>query len=233
MYCGYVSDGQLQSWEEIAGYPIDIDGKGNATLRPGDIKYKDLNGDGIIDGHDQRPIGYSASEDDDLTPVLNFDLNLAVSWKGFDLAIDLAGGAMSSFFQEWELRNPFHDGGNNPQFLMSDTWRLADIWDANSELIPGKYPTLIEGNSSHSNYWASDFWLHKVNYVKLRNLEFGYTLPKRWVEKAQISDVRIYLAGQNLFTITNIPGVDPEGLKTSGLSYPTTRVINIGLNIKF
>lgn len=227
---GLEADGQFNSWEEIASWPIDNDRQGNKTLRPGDIKYKDINGDGVINGMDERPIGY---DQDGLTPIMNFGLNFSFGWRGFDLAFDITGGSMATWFQEHEQRNPFHDGGNNPQYYMDDTWRLKDIWDPNSELISGKYPTLLIGNSSHSNYWASTFWKHNVWYSKLRNLEFGYTLPRSIVSKVMISDLRLYVSGTNLFTLTNVKGIDPETKDTNGLSYPTMRVINIGLNLKF
>nr|WP_294081585.1 TonB-dependent receptor [Proteiniphilum sp. UBA5384] len=226
---GLEADGQFKSWEEIASWPIDNDRQGNRTLRPGDIKYKDINGDGVINWLDERPIGYRQ----DSTPILNFGLNFSFLWKGFDLAFDLTGGSMSTWYQEWEQRNPFHDGGNNPQYYMDNTWHLADIWDANSEMIPGKYPMLLIGNSSHSNYWNSTFWKKNVKYIKLRNLEFGYTLPKSIVNKASISDLRIYFAGQNLFGFTNLNGVDPEIQETNGLAYPTMRIMNLGLTLKF
>lgn len=226
---GLQADGQFQSWEEIATWPIDNDRQGNRTIRPGDIKYKDINGDGVINGMDERPIGYRQ----DSTPILNFGLNFAFQWRGFDLAFDLTGGGMNTWYQEWEQRNPFHDGGNNPQYYMENTWHLADIWDANSELIPGKYPMLLIGNSSHSNYWNSNFWKKNVRYIKLRNLEFGYTLPKSLVERMAISDVRFYVAGQNLFGLTNLIGVDPEINDTNGLAYPTMRIVNVGITLKF
>lgn len=226
---GLEAIGQFQSWEEIANYPIDNDRQGNKTIRPGDIKYKDINGDGVINGMDERPIGYREGA----TPVVNYGLNFAFGWKGFDLAFDLTGGALASWFQEWEQRNPFHDGGNNPEYYMKDTWHLADIWDAESELIPGKYPMLLIGNSSHSNYWNSTFWKKNVRYIKLRNLEFGYTIPKHILQKALISDLRVYISGTNLLTFSNLPGTDPEQSENNGLGYPTTRVINIGLNLKF
>ncbi|WP_080905549.1 TonB-dependent receptor [Parabacteroides sp. Marseille-P3160] len=226
---GLESDGQFQSWEEIATWPIDNDRQGNKTLRPGDIKYVDQNGDKVINGMDERPIGYRQ----DSTPVLNFGLNFSFQWKGFDLAFDLTGGAMSTWYQEYEQRNPFHDGGNNPQYYMENTWHLADIWDANSELIPGKYPMLLIGNSSHSNYWNSDFWKKNVKYIKSRNLEFGYNVPKPILDKLAISNVRLYVAGQNLFGLTNLKGVDPEINDTNGLTYPTMRIINVGLTLKF
>lgn len=226
---GLEADGQFQSWEEIASWPIDNDRQGNRTIRPGDVKYKDVNGDGIINWMDERPIGYRQ----DSTPIFNFGMNFGFAWKGFDLAFDLTGGALSTWYQEWEQRNPFHDGGNNPQYYMEDTWRLADIWDANSELIPGKYPMLLIGNSSHSNYWNSTFWKKNVRYIKLRNFELGYTVPKSIVNKVSLSDLRIYVAGQNLFGLTNLIGVDPEIQETNGLAYPTTRIINVGLTLKF
>jgi TonB-linked SusC/RagA family outer membrane protein len=226
---GLEAIGQFKDWDEIASYSVDNDRQGNRTIRPGDIKYKDVNGDNIINGMDERPIGYRMGH----TPTMNYGINVAADWKGFDLAFDLTGGFMASWFQEWEQRNPFHDGGNNAQYYMDDTWRLADIWDAGSQLIPGTYPMLLIGNSSHSNYWRSTFWMHNVRYIKLRNIELGYTVPKRLVNKAGISDVRVYVGGSNIFTLTNIKGVDPESDQSNGLGYPTMRVINVGINLKF
>src|SRR5690554_8237282 len=102
---------------------------------------------------------------------------------------------------------------------MEDTWRLADIWDANSELIPGKYPMLLIGNSSHSNYWNSTFWKKNVRYIKVRNLELGYKVPKSMVKKEALSDLRINIAGQNLFGFTNLVVVDLEIQVTIDLAY--------------
>ncbi|MEN5435345.1 TonB-dependent receptor [Sphingobacterium faecium] len=226
---GLESAGQFQSWEEIANWKIDNDREGNKTLRPGDIKYVDQNGDSVINGLDERPIGYRQ----DATPILNFGFNFSFGYKNFDLAFDLTGGGLNSWYQDNEQRNPFHDGGNNAQYYMEDTWRLADIYDANSELLPGKYPMLRIGNTSHSNYWNSDFWKHNVKYIKLRNLEFGYSLPESFLKKASIKRARVYFSGQNLLTLSNVKGVDPEINATSGLVYPTTRIYNFGLNLTF
>ena len=231
---GYLSwglevDGQFQSWEKIASWTIDNDRQGNNTLRPGDIKYKDQNGDKVINGMDERPIGYRQGS----TPVLNMGMNFSFGYKGFDLAFDLTGGALASWRQDWEQRNPFHDGGNNSQYYMENTWRLSDITDANSALIPGKYPTLLIGNSSHSNYWNSTFWMHNIRYVKLRNLEFGYTIPRQVLERFLISELRLYVSGQNLLTFANTNGTDPEIESENGLQYPTTRIVNLGLTLKF
>jgi TonB-linked SusC/RagA family outer membrane protein len=223
--------GQFQSWEEIANYPVDNDGQGNTTLRPGDIKYEDTNGDGTINDLDMRPIGYRERE----LPYLNFALNFAVQYKGFDLAVDFTGSGFASFMPGFEAISPFHDGGNNPAYYMNNQWMLSDITDPNSELIPGKYPTLIRGNQSHSNYRRSDFWLLNVNYIKLRNLQFGYTFPKKWSDKIGLQNMRVYTMMQNLFSIDNLGdiNIDPELSSDSQLQYPTNRVFNLGVNITF
>ena len=228
---GYRVVGQFQSWEEIASYPVDVDGQGNRTMRPGDLIYADLNGDNLINGYDERPIGYREGE----TPYLNFAVNLGVEWKGIDIAADFTGAAFASYFLEWEARNPFHDGGNNPQYYLENQWRLSDPADPNSALIPGKYPTVIAGNANHSNYKRSDFWLLNVNYLKLKNLEIGYTLPAKWTKKAGLEKVRVYSLMQNLFSIDNLDDVeiDPEIVGNSGVHYPTLRMINFGVNLTF
>ncbi|MDU1889895.1 MAG: TonB-dependent receptor [Dysgonomonas sp.] len=226
---GLQSDGQFQSWEEIANYPIDNDRKGNTTLRPGDIKYKDLNGDGVINGMDERPIGFRQ----DATPVLNFGLNFAFAWKGIDLAFDFSGSAFQTYYQRWEQQIPFQNNGNNPKFLFNDSWHLEDPWDANSKEISGKYPMVRLDMGSHSNYWNSDFWKQNVTYMKLRNLELGYTIPRNYLEKLNISSLRLYVSGTNLFALTNVRGVDPEQQDENGLGYPTMRMFNFGVNLKF
>ncbi|MGK9128072.1 TonB-dependent receptor [Olivibacter sp. SA151] len=226
---GLEAIGQFQSWEEIANYPIDNDRKGNTTLMPGDIKYKDVNGDGVINGMDERPIGYRQ----DATPILNFGLNFAFSYKNVDLAFDFSGTAFSSYYQRWEQAIPFQNNGNNPRFIFDDAWHLADVWDPNSEIIPGKYPMVRLNQGEHSNYWNSTFWKHNVTYVKLRNIELGYNFPAAWLSKAKISGLRIYFSGQNLFAISNVQGVDPEQQDENGLGYPTMRMYNLGLNLKF
>jgi len=226
---GLEADGQFQSWDEIASWPIDNDRQGNRTLRPGDVKYIDQNGDGVINDLDERPIGYRQ----DATPALNFGFNFTFAYKGFDLGLDFSGGGMYTFYKEHEMRTPFQNGGNMPQYYIDDAWKLSDIWDANSELIPGKYPMLLIGNGEHSNYWNSDFWKQKVRYIKLRNLDFGYSLPQHLLEPLSITGVRVYFSGQNLLTFTNLIGIDPEMQDTNGLGYPTYRIMNLGINVKF
>lgn len=226
---GWQADGRFTSWEEIANYGIDNDERGNRETRPGDIKYKDVNGDGMINGMDDRPIGYRSG----YTPVLTFGINLGASWKGIDLSADFTGSAYGTYTLEHEMRNPFQNSGNLPEHLLNQ-WRLSDPWDANSELIPGYFPTSIAGQASNRRYANSTFWVKNVTYLKLKNLQLGYNLPKAWLDKASIQQVRIYFAAQNLFTIDNLPvKIDPETTDTNGLQYPNTRVLSLGVNLKF
>jgi hypothetical protein len=149
--------------------------------------------------------------------------------------MDFTGAAFASFNPSYEAVFPFHDGGNNPQYYMENQWMLSDITDPNSALIPGKYPTLIKGNRDHSNYWHSDFWLTNVNYLKLRNLQIGYTLPEKWMKPRGIQKLRIYTMMQNLFSIDNLGDmkIDPEITSDSGVQYPTNKVINVGVTLTF
>lgn len=229
----YKCIGQFQSWEEIANYPVDVDGKGNSTLRPGDLIYEDLNGDGVITGEDQGAFTYQGYESGD-TPIFNYGINLGFEWKGIDFAADFAGGAGQSFWMNYEQRVPFWQE-NSPQWMLEDQWMLSDLDDANSELIPGKYPTAIKGNQGHSNYYASTFWGKNVKYLKLRNLEIGYTFPTKWLKKAKIRKLRVYTLMQNLFSIDNIHqfGLDPEIRQVAGFVSPTNRIFNFGVNVTF
>jgi TonB-linked SusC/RagA family outer membrane protein len=226
---GYEAIGQFQSWEQIATYPVDVDNQSNITIRPGDLIYKDVNGDKVINGMDQRPVGYAEGG----LPILNFGLNFSAQWRGFDLALDFTGSGCNTWTQMRELRVPFTNGGNSAQFMLEDQWHLADPSDASSELIPGKYPTMLAGNSSHSDYFESSFWIHNVVYLKLKNFELGYTLPESANRFLKSQKVRFYLSAENLFYLANIEGIDPEVTSNSGVQYPTTRLISLGFNIKF
>jgi hypothetical protein len=188
-----------------------------------------VNGDKVINSMDERPIGFRQGA----TPILNFGLNFSFQWRNLDLALDFTGASGYTYEYNYESKRPFHDGGNNPQYYLEDQWHLSNPADANSELIPGKYPTVIVGNSGHSNYWNSDFWKINGRYLKLKNLELGYNIPGSIAKKAGLSKARIYVMGQNLFSIDNLNGIDPEITTDSGLQYPTNRVISIGAKITF
>jgi hypothetical protein len=228
---GYHYIGQFKSQEEIASYPVDIDGQGNKTLLPGDLMYEDVNGDHIINVYDERPIGYSRTGN----PVVNYGISLNLNWKFFDFRADFSGGAMYTNVRRYEMAVPFQNGGNLLSELYDDHWHRADPYDPNSAWIPGKYPTMRFNNGGHSNYYSSDFWTTNVRYLRLRTMEVGYSLPTPLLERVKLKRARIYVNTFNLFSIDNVRkyGMEPEIADENGLQYPQHKLVNIGVNLSF
>ncbi len=227
---GYQVIGRFKSEEQIRNHTVDIDGQNNRTLLPGDFIYKDVNGDGVINGMDERPIGYPTG----WAPILSFGGHIGVDWKGIDLNIDFSGGGMQAWCQDYELRNPFHAGGNSPAYLLEDRWHRADLYDPNSEWISGYYPAIRNGNTG-PNHRTSDFWLHNVRFLRIRNLELGYSLPKNIIEKIHAQKLRIYASASNLVSFDNVGKyqIDPEIDARAAVVYPQQRTILVGLNVTF
>jgi hypothetical protein len=229
---GYQVIGQFQSVDQINDFPVDIDGKGNSSLLPGDFIYKDVNGDGLINGYDERPIGYRRGS----TPIVNFGFNLSLFYKGFDFTADFSGGAMSSYEQNWEMRWPYQNTGNLLRSMYDDRWHRADPLDLESAWIPGKNPALRFNDSGHSNYnKSSDWWMVNQRYLRLRTMEVGYTVPTNLSERIKIYKARVFVSSYNLFSIDNVKelGIDPEVWDENGLQYPQNRIINVGFNLTF
>lgn len=231
VFWGYLVSGQFQSQEQINDYPVNVDGEGNKTLLPGDLIYKDIDKDGIINDRDMRPIGYGTGRN----PIINFGINLSASWRGFDVRADFSGGAGYSFNRNAEMKVPYLSGGNL-QSVFYDRWHRENAFDPDSKWIPGKYPALRFNNSSHSNYNKdSDFWLVNVKYLRARTLELGYTVPKEILSRAKIERARVYVNGYNLFSIdnTHAMGIDAEIVDDNGLTYPQSKFVNVGFELSF
>jgi TonB-linked SusC/RagA family outer membrane protein len=231
-YWGYEVVGQFESFEQINAWEINNDGNSNKDMIPGDLIYKDVNNDGIINGMDVRPIAYPR----DRNPIVNFGINLMGEYKGFDLKADFSGGSMYSYEQGWEMRWPYQNTGNLLKQFYDDRWQREDIFDLNSAWIPGKYPALRYNTGWHNNYNKnSTFWSTNVTYLRLRTLEVGYTLPKALVTKVGLQKCRFYVNTYNLFAIDNLKslGVEPEVMDQNGLQYPQNSMINIGVNLSF
>lgn len=229
-FWGYQVQGQFQSQEEINKYPVNVDGAGNKTLLPGDLIYKDLNNDGLINETDMRPIGYGTGRN----PIVNFGLSFSASWNGFDARIDFSGGGGYSFNRNWEMRNPYQNGGNLLLDLYEDRWHREDPLDLNSRWIPGKYPALRFNNGDHSSFGKnSDFWLINVKYLRARTIELGYTIPKDLLNRIKIERARFYVNAYNLFSIDNMKGIgiDAEIVDDNGLTYPQSKFVNIGFEL--
>lgn len=222
--------GRFQTEEEIANHPVDMDGKNNTTILPGDFIYEDANGDGIINGMDDRPNGYG----DGQQPYLMYGLTGGLKYKGFDLNFTLAGGTMQSRGRGDVSKQALLNNQNSPDYLLNNRWHHEDIFDVNSPWVPGEYPALRRSNREYIDM-GSDFWYLNVTYLRLRNVQLGYNLPESVLSLLNIQQMRLYVNGFNLFSIDNIKdtGMDPEIENNSGHNYPPVRVVNVGFNLTF
>lgn len=221
---GYGDGGRYTSYEDIANSDIYV---GYGTL-PGDYKYEDYNGDGIISDLDKYPIGYENR------PLINFSLNIGADWKGFDLNLLFQGAAMQYNRYIEQLREPMwgNDYSNALDYFM-DRWHpvdpTADPYDPSTEWVSGEYAytgTLADEYSAYN--------VHNSSYVRLKSAELGYTFPQKWIARSGIKSLRLYVNGYNLFTIKGVP-FDPEhsGNDSYGNLYPLNRTFSIGVNVKF
>lgn len=212
---GYIIDKYFTSQQEIDSSPVQ--NVGGHVSKPGDFKYKDLNGDGVIDAKDIAPVGYS------VVPEYTFGAALSINYKGFDLSVLFQGVTnVSNFYQS---RGTFP--GSNYYVNHLDSW-TADRAAAGQ---PINYPRLTTVASPNEN--SNSFFVLDASYVRLKNVEIGYTLPLSLSSKIGSKRVRIYANGLNLFTWDRLPTkqFDPE--LTGELSYPVLRVINFGANVAF
>lgn len=208
-YYGYVCDGIFQNEDEIKNHPRQTMG----TPVPGDLKYRNLNDDDVIDSKDRQVLG-------SYFPKINFGLNLSVQYKDFDLSALLQGAADVKSAPVAEIRYAFYNGGKV-------TEQHLNRWTPDNP--NATYPRLSMSDSK--NRVTSSFWMQDASYAKLRNLQVGYSLPKSLISKYGISRLRVYCSIDNLFMISGFDGVDPEAI--SGNYYPLTRNYSFGLNITF
>mgnify|MGYP000918405162 CR=1 FL=1 len=226
-WIGYKSDGIFMSQEEIDNHPVNQDQAGNKTLRPGDIRYIDLNNDSIIDWRDQDVIGYGTF------PDLTYGLNLEIQYKGFGLTALFQGASMFNSMIVDALRGPLQNLGNPFEFHYKYRWQ-PDPTNPGTNINPNaKLPAILgDGTGTNpNNNKASDFWLQDATYLRLKNLNISYYLPKNLTKNIKI---QIYMAGSNLFTLSKLgiykKSVDPENTESQKF-YPPVKTISAGLNI--
>lgn len=231
--------GVFQTQEEIDNYPVIIDGANNTTLLPGDLIFKDVNGDGVIDNYDKRPLGYSSimfawSDKAGIKqPMLTFGLNFSIEWKGVDFAMDFAGAALNTFVPDWYMKWACSREFAGYEATTLNAWHHEDILDPTTPWVKGSFPAI---SSSHpSTRGENNFYTRNVSYLRLRNLVLGYTVPQKWTRRAHIEKARIYFEGTNLFCIDSLSdyNIDPEIAYCNGIDYPQSRVFSIGFNLNF
>jgi len=212
----FVALGLFQSDEEAAAWPRF---KGTQPTA-GDVKYADLNNDGIIDERDKKVVSPYSN-----TPEIMFGLNLSASWKGFDFSALFQGAANRNVMLGGFATQMFINGDANlPRYLYEDRW-TPDNRDA-------RYPKAW-GPDHPSNNKSSTFWLINGNYVRLKNVELGYSISKDILSRVGVDRLRIYVGGSNLFSIDHMPGYDPEKQDGGPNYYPQQKVFNMGVNITF
>lgn len=219
---GIGADGQYQNWDEI----INSDTYVSYSTLPGDYRYKDWNEDGYIDDLDNQPISYYGA------PLYYYGLTFDFNWKGIDFSMLWQGaGRHYVEFQEI-LRTPLWGGGNSPDYFY-DRWHPEDPdanpYDQSIKWVKGKY---AYGNQNVHN--GSEFAAENAAYLRLKSVELGYTLPKKWLNPIGVSSFRIYANVYNALTFSKLDYVDPEHVSTNcGYIYPINRTFNIGVDIKF
>ncbi len=209
-FYGYIADGFFQTKEEV-----DNHAKQFGNVAPGDIRYKDLNEDGIINNLDQTVIG-------DPIPRYNYSTNLSMSYKGIDFSLFLQGVGKVNGYLSGHGIIPFFEG-STMQEEQKDSWR-PDNTNA-------KYPRLAFNETN--NIQNSSYWLKNAAYLRVKNIQFGYTLPSSMLNKS-IKNLRIYVSGQNLFTFDKFwSGFDVEAPVGNAGWYPQMKVYNVGLSVRF
>lgn len=225
---GWVAEGLYRSEEEI-------DNSAWYGSRPniGDIKYKDLNGDGKIDWEgDRARIGR------DGLPALTYGLTLNASWNGFDFSAQFAGGALFDVSLTGTYYNSnddntvwtktFKDGANSPLYLVENA---VSAYNPN-----GTFPRITAGGLTHGgdNGLSSTFWMRDAKYIRLKTTQLGYTFPKSWVSKVGFESLRLRVEATNLFTISGLPdGIDPESPGVNNGYYPQQRTVAGGITLTF
>lgn len=231
-YFGLKTNGLFQSYEEIANYPLPS-GVDRASLALGDVKFVDANGDGVIDNEDRVIYGNGF-------PRLTFGFNYAVSWKDFDLSFLIQGVGKRDFILRGEQLQPFQGNYGNTMYTHQlDFWTPANTGASRPRLA-------AEGSQSNNNNWqrTSDLFLLDGAYLRLKNIQIGYTLPRNISSKAGIQKLRISVNAQNLFTLSNTPFFDPETTEFNNnmvvstgsnyaRQYPFIKYYGIGLDVEF
>ena len=216
---GYIVDRFFTSTQDISSSPVQ--NVGAHESRPGDLKFKDLNGDGKVDDKDQGPIGYAN------IPEYQFGGALSVNYKNFDISALIQG--VSNIYNLYAGAGTFEGTNYYSQHLESWTQERFD------QGLPINFPRLTTQVSPNHNY--NSYFVIDASYIRLKNAEIGYTLPVRWANKVGSKNIRFYFNGLNLLTWDKLPtkNFDPE-LTLSGrgqFTYPITRVYNLGVNVTF
>lgn len=222
---GLIAEGLFKDYDDIRNHARQTFG----DVMPGDIKYKDVNGDGVVNNDDIAAIGTTRR------PNLTYGFGISVKWNGFDFNVHFQGVGKSSFFINGSTVYMFSsgDGWGNIMKDMAEgsRWISKEIsGTADTEDVNADYPRLTYGNNSNNNR-ASTFWLRNGKYLRLKTVDFGYSLPKKVVRSLHCNKIRIAFIGSNLLTFSNFKLWDPELASSTGKDYPLTKSYSLSLTV--
>lgn len=220
---GYIAERLFVDDKEAANSPTQIFNGSGIKPQGGDIKYRDLNGDGKIDVLDEAYLGYPQ------VPEIVYGFGFSTGYKSFDLSAFFQGQARVSFFVDPNQVSPFlYNGGGVTQVL---TEFANSHWSEENQNLYATYPRLgTNSNVISNNLQPSTWWLRDGSFMRLKSLEVGYTLPKHIAKTLRVANLRLYFNGLNLITWSPFKLWDPE-LGGNGFAYPIQKVFNVGLNV--
>ncbi len=215
-----VSAGYFKDEEDIANSPVQQYGE----VRPGDRKFKDINGDGIVNDYDRVAMGYT-----DL-PEINYGFGLSAVWKSFDISVFFQGVGNTTGVMDG---NPIN-GFESDLFLTSNLYEdlALNHWSLANPDPDAKYPRLSSSRNENNKQLCTGK-LYNASFLRLKNAEIGYTLPKSILKKMHMKNCRFYLQGVNLLTFAPFKLWDPEITNSQGATYPNMRTVSLGLNVNF
>lgn len=221
---GFIAERLFVDEADIANSPTQNFGN---VVMAGDIKYKDIDGNGQITDADMVPIGYPT------TPEIAYGFGLSAGYKNWDLSVFFQGNARTTFWIDPSSISPFIDTDSESSLSQNALLQAIadDHWSESNRNIYAFWPRL-SNELNENNTQISTWWMQDGSFMRLKSLEIGYSLPKSWVKKMRLGTVRLYLSGTNLLTFSKFKLWDPE-MGGNGLGYPIQRVYNVGLNVNF
>ena len=220
---GLIALGLFKDYDDIRNSPRQDFG----SVQPGDIKYKDVNGDGVINDGDRVAIGATTK------PNLIYGMGISAQWKGLDVNLHFQGAGKSTFFIDGPSVYAFSSGtwGNILSDLVENRWIDSSISNNPATENPNaSYPRLSYGGSGN-NFRQSTYWLRNGSYLRLKTLEIGYSLPKSMVNKIHFNSMRLFFIGTNLLTFSSFKLWDPELGSSNGEKYPLAKMFTLGLSV--
>jgi TonB-linked SusC/RagA family outer membrane protein len=218
---GLIAERLFVDQNEVNNAPVQFS---NANLLGGDIKYKDVNKDGVVNADDMVPIGYPAQ------PEIIYGFGASFGWGEFDFSFFFQGSARSSFFIDAEAISPFNINGGYQNGLLKVI--ADDHWSEDNQNLYAFWPRYSGARIESNNVQRSTWWMRNGDFLRLKTVELGYTIPSFKVLKQKISKPRIYVSGQNLGLWSSFKLWDVE-MGGNGLGYPIQSVYNLGFEINF